>query len=272
MTELQDNDLDRARLARLERDLVDFVLWCGLVRAPEEVGVFREKRYARLVSLALPSASPAALLLAAKWLAVFCQIDDCIDVGGSRPGALFDAILNGGDFGGTPIECAVVAGARHVLSVAQHWSPRGEAALRRDLRELGEAFVVERRHARSGTLPTVDDYLALRRVTVGVAPFFSLLDSRASADAIRECALAVGLANDLATADRERARGDWSNLVLVWERMGARRVEALAVAREALCAAEARVEALGEPEALAWVRGHAVWARETARYRSEVGR
>lgn len=213
------------------------------------------------VRAAFPWANSEELARAGSWLRCFFRLDDYLEL---RPGAhesLFAAIESSDVSALDPLGQSIAAGTRSLIQI----SPESFLV---EVRRLATAYLFEQR-ARVGTWPdfSVADYLRLRVISSGIPSFFALLAVNAPRPVIDTAALAVGLCNDLATVERERAAGEPLNLVLLLEQRGYSEGDARRHTRDL----ERRLTQwlTDHPNgsvALQLVEGHRQWARHTSRY------
>jgi hypothetical protein len=261
-------------------------------------------RFAAMASRALPESDLATAVLFGQWIGWFATFDDQRDDGplGSDIARLnrryrdllatVDGTARGRDeiFAGLWRQTAVRVGPewcrRFRYGVRQHW--RGS--------------LIEAANRQSSRVPTPAEFVQLRRITNGAMVLllpeamlrvdvpWRLAQSSAWRGLVDACNDVVGWCNDLASVQRESARGDFHNLVLVIAHaLGISHASAAARVRERIArrmldmhlaarALPSTFDSLGLDRhtacdvsrvavtLLATPRGHLEWIRESSRY------
>ena len=260
----------------------------------------RGARIGRLPARAYPHGDRAWVQLAADWTTLFCLLDDHIERldGPAAVSAclteLATLLRDGGDPGQDPMKRACADLHARIATMA---TPTFRSRFDERVRELFEAFSREAAVRRAGAIPTLDAYLPMREVTVGI--HVELVIGELACDAelgptarrhpavialARMASSIVGWANDVFTYEKEIGRGEGTNLVAVLARaedLSLRDAVARAIAGHddevrAFIALSRDLQSPGpaEDEQLrrytsmlrCWVRGHLDWGRETGRY------
>jgi 5-epi-alpha-selinene synthase len=244
-------------------------------------------------------AAPERLQLAADWITLFCILDDHID-GAVTTMSLMEisdllsrllAAFHRGAVHDHPIDRAFADLGERLSAIAPaRWIRRFSGALD----NLFDGFLWEAINYRRGIVPSVDAYVAMREITIGLHPLFllgELVERIHLAEATREhpalgrlrslTSRCVAWANDLFTYRTEQERGQVHNLVLL---LAGSSCPEPAVRRVAeMHDADVR-SVLGEIAGLpsfgwadddvrryarmlqSWIRGHLDWAKDTGRY------
>ncbi|MFE4513570.1 pentalenene synthase [Kitasatospora sp. NPDC056783] len=228
---------DAARVADEEmRWLLDF----GLLRSPEAVRRHRNGGYTELGVRFHPAATGEGLDLAIEQQSWFFLFDDQFDgPRGDDPvqaQALVDAVR---DVLRHPAEqpdgrprAPIVAAFADVWARSRHgMSDRWRSRAERHWHQYLESYVAEARRRSRDEPPTEADYLPERRRSIGVQPTLDMAEraghyevpqrafTSAPVAAMRRLvADFVILDNDLVSLEKEEARGDPHNLVLVLRR------------------------------------------------------
>ncbi len=271
----------------------------GIVASERGASKLRASRIGWLAARAFPHASIAGLQVAADWTALFCLLDDrCETLSPLALSPVLASLLDAfrwGDAGDSadPFALAMASlGARMGALSTPAWTARFSDRLE----ALFAGFALEAAHRAAGVRPDFASYLDLREITVGLHPqfeLFELTDGVTLPEAVRAhpelaamraaSALAVGLANDIFTCERERMEGEVHNVVLVLmqrEELSLRdavtravalhdeRVRELVARSRALPSFGDRDDEVRRYAAMLcdWVRAHLDWARETGRY------
>ncbi len=271
----------------------------GIVTSERGASKLRASRIGWLVARAFPRANLEGLQIAADWTALFCLLDDRCEALSPFElspalAALLRAFRSGdADPGADPFALAMASLAARMSALS---TPAWTARFSDRLEALFVGFTWEATHRAAGARPDLASYLDLREITVGLHPQFELFEltdgvalpeallARPELAAMRSAsALAVGLANDIFTCEREMREGEVHNVVLVlMHREGLSLGEAVARAValhdervRSLVAMSSSLPSFGERDGDArryaamlcdWVRGHLDWARETGRY------
>lgn len=284
----------------------------GLVGSDAAARRFDDSDYGGFAARAYCTAAYEDLALCVEWMSWYALLDDQLSEGAyntarawyrALPG-LCTAVLHpeqDTDSQASPAVRALADMCRRTFSrTPSTWYERFAAHLLSTLRSLAAEATADRRL--HGDL-NVEQYLALRRATAGVPFYVDLIELAEHAEvpeavcrtpAFQELVAAttdlVCLHNDLYSLDKELARGNVLNLVLVLERvhgmardqaLGAvaaratQRVEQFCAARHRLRATLARmgvdgaaIEEIGRcvTGMQDWVNGNLEWCRYTPRY------
>lgn len=276
----------------------------GLARTDAHVEALHRARVGWLVGRAFPIADHlSALQVASDWTTLFCLIDNHIE--NIRGPALSHVYLTGllkvFRYGAAPLIADPFAHAfrdlrdRMIAIGVPSWIERfGE-----QLERLFKTFVDEAKYRVMDTVPDLKRYRKMREVSVGLYFGFrlgELTDGIELPNVAREhpvirnlesrAAYIVGLANDIYTVEKEIARGEVNNMVLVLMHEENIDFDAALEQAAALHDAETRefmsqvadLPVFGPPydvqvrryvEVLtSMISGHRSWAHETARYES----
>ncbi|MFJ4188483.1 terpene synthase family protein [Kitasatospora sp. NPDC089509] len=291
--------------------------WCtrhGLLSGPDPAERFRLARFGTLAARTHPEASQESLPVLADWFAWAFVLDDHLDTGAHVPGqagtpgvrrtsrllAEFAAIVEGhaAVHGHAPVRLQPMT--RALDDLWRRTSATMTAAVRhrtvRHLREYLDALAMESGQRRRGRIPTLPEYVALRRVTGGVREDLDFADHLAGRslpdglfehpwhlDLLAAAGDVVNWTNDLASWRKEQACGEVHNLVLVLaHHTGRPPEEAAALVRNRIAERRDRFEGLtGHPphpllarRATAlrqWADGFQAWLADTDRYRAPAG-
>jgi hydroxymethylglutaryl-CoA reductase len=271
----------------------------GVVRTERGASKLRASRIGWLSARAFPHARREGLQLVSDWTALFCLLDDrCESLSPFQLSPVLAALLDAfrSRDAGPRADAFAVAMASLGSRIEALSSPAFTARFADRLEALFVGFSWEATHRAAGVRPAFASYLDLREITVGLHPqfeLFELTDGVALPDEVRAhpdlaamraaSALAVGLANDIFTCERERLEGEVHNVVLVLmhrEGLSLREAIARAVALHdervrALAAMSRALPSFGDRDddvrryaamLCGWVRAHLDWARETGRY------
>ncbi|MGW1641559.1 terpene synthase family protein [Streptomyces lavendulae] len=250
----------------------------------------------RMAGYIAPSAAPGELELLACWGAFIVLVDDGFDRG-REPASPADvravleplvAVLDGA---GTTVSTPGVLALRDLcqrtlVGAVPGWAARLAAAYR----SFAEATVEEARWREAGHLPTLAEYVELRRRTITVAPLLLVAERLAAAwPALEElhdvCADVVAWTNDLIDAGTAEP-GQISLVDVLARERGLGRGEAAAQARTMIedrlddfDTAAARLTATGPRPGNArerveavrtFMAGSVAWQGESRRYRAEL--
>lgn len=204
----------------------------GLVRTPANVEALRDSQIGHLLARIFPAtADMVALQVAVDWTTLFCCLDDFLEQldaafvasylrgllrvfrDGAHP-ELVDPFAQGfGDLRERMLELRV-----------PNWIPRFSACVER----LFDAFIEEARYRTDGVVPGFAHHSKIRQITVGLYTGFLLGEltehiflppeviEHESVQALeRSASTIVGLANDIYTVEKELAKGEVNNTVLV---------------------------------------------------------
>jgi hypothetical protein len=278
----------------------------GLLERPGTQAAFAAARFANLMSRAHPAATAANLALATDWLTAIFALDDLLEAAlvaePERMRAGIEDLLvrlpadavAGTEAFGRPIATALADVWRRTRPrVTDEWRDRfvGHVA------EYLHGTIWESGNRARNALPTVAEYLAMRRHTAATEMFFDLiepvhaivlpagvLDDEDFQALRRHAGTAIGLFNDLISWRKEMAVGDLHNIVFVVgqdhgldpaEAIGAAVAEhdaqmaAFLTARDGLAqgkwAADWAVR-IAAADVGHWVRGNLDWSLESGRY------
>lgn len=279
----------------VERRSIAWARRFDLCATDGDYGRLARSRIGRLAAWAYPRAALAGLQIAADWTTLFCLLDDELEAAGLSVACaagyiarLSSAFRDGHADNGPSTRALVDLRARF----GQLGDEASAEAFAASLDEILAAFLWEQINRAHGLCPSLAAYRRMRVVTVGFGPHVALARHTAgvdlsgpspAGDAIREltrlAASAVGVTNDLFTFERERAKGDVHNLVVLLSReRGLTTAQARRAAVEQhnehvrdFLAIERSLPCDGEPQRCAallrsWVGGHLAWAHETGRY------
>jgi 5-epi-alpha-selinene synthase len=283
--------------------------WClrfGIVSEGKALAHLAKSKVGWLVARAFFQGAREPLQIASDWTHLFCLLDDraekftcTVELSGFLS-ALSESFESGhSTLPGEPFADALLDLRARMLAAS---SPSWLAGFGERLKEICEGFLWESLNVSRGLQPTVENYVAVRKFTVGLFPQFHLAALTDAIDlpsevyehpTIRRLMVAasncVGWTNDLCTYEKELEQGDRHNLVLVLMRQ-----EGLAVHEAARRAArmhdeevmtflrvERALPSFGRHDVAvsrfvgilrSWVRGHLEWAQETGRYRPSIER
>jgi 5-epi-alpha-selinene synthase len=279
----------------------------GLAAGESAAARLDAARIAWLVARAHPGGARRPLQIAADWTVLFCLLDDHLERLPS-PSAVADllarlasALCHGAAAPQAP--GGVEPGAEPLLRACADLharlqlaaTPAARARVEERVRLLFQAFVREAHGRAARRSPSLQDYLPMREVTVGIHVELALgeiVDGITLSEQARDQVARLGLdrraanlvawANDVYTVEKELRDGDPHNLVLVLaaEEPDLARALARAAAMHddeaaAFAALVADPALAAEPELTryvamlcAWVRGHLDWGHETGRYRA----
>jgi hypothetical protein len=298
----------------VQRSAVHWATRHGLLERPGAQRAFAGAKFANLMARAHPTAGIGELALATDWLTAIFALDDLLETGlvvePARMRAGSEALLTwlGGDAGGAdavreafgrPITAALADVWRRTLQRT------GAAWQTRFVQHVGEYLdgtVWESGNRAQGKLPSVAEYLTMRRHTAATEMFFDLIEPMHGVElpaavvadpgyeAVRRTAgTVIGLFNDLISWQKEMAVGDRHNIVFI---VGEERrlpphdavdaavaehdaqVAAFLAARDALTrgpwAADETV-ATDLADVGHWLRGNLDWSLESGRYAASLG-
>lgn len=288
--------------ASVHAETVAWARAMGLARDDQHVQALHKAKVGWLVARAFPVAGQmAALQIAADWITLFCLIDTHIEsIHGQALSLVYlKGLLNVFRDGAPPLIVDPYANAlrdlreRMIAVNVPTWVTRfGE-----QLERLFGAYVDEAKYRQIAVVPEVAQYRKMREVSSGLYFGFrlgELTDNITLPPAVREhptvrsleskASLIVGLANDIYTVEKELAKGEVNNMVLVLmheERISleaammravevhdAETREFIALARHLpSISPEVDVQLQRYVDVLSsMISGHRTWAIETARY------
>lgn len=284
----------------VEDENLDWLRRFGLV--PGEAGAVRARRamFGSLAARAYPTAEPEGLAVAAAWASWLFLRDDVCDTGGdqavdmrrrdeSQLRVLSGYAVPARD---NPFETSLAdLRTRMVALGGASWMSRFVG----NVQDYFEACAWEAENRARGVVPDLDTYVHMRDLTGAVRTCFDIYElvdggplpvEVRNAPAVRSI-MTLGnrmicWSNDIFSADKERAQGDFHNLVLILERSCGRAEDAVGVAAgmhdalvDELAADEARLEPIADRLPAAgpllgavklWVRANLDWSVETGRY------
>lgn len=226
-----------------ERGAAQWASRWGLVAGADEARRLARMGQGRMAGFVAPGATATELQLLACWGAFIALVDDGFDQG-PEPASPAEAkaaltplvaVTSGAGPGTAPRTPAVAAlqdlWGRTAAGTAPRWRERFAAAYA----SFAEATCEEARWRESGFVPSLTEYVRLRRRTITVLPLLLVaerfLPEYPQADVLRDiCADVIAWTNDLADAATERAGQVGLVDVLARER-ACDRGEAAAIAR-----------------------------------------
>jgi Terpene synthase family 2, C-terminal metal binding len=294
----------------------------GLLEGPLARAAFASAKFANLMARAHPEASLADLGLATAWLTAIFEFDDRLErqlveqpVRTRRAVDELWAWLSGGDnLSGDNLseqtrealseQTREALGRPFCRALADVWRrtvPRVTAGWReRFVNHFADylgGIVWESANRASGKLPTVAEYLRMRRHSAATEMFFDLIEPMHGIElpgallrdarylAVRETGgTAIGLFNDLISWRKEAVVGDLHNIIFIvqHERRSSladavgyavaehdAQVAAFLAARDELAAGAWGADpavALGVADIAHWIRGNLDWSLESGRY------
>ncbi|MFJ8228494.1 pentalenene synthase [Streptomyces sp. NPDC094448] len=212
----------------------------GLLNDEQAVRKHEEARYAELAARFYPDATGADLDLGVDLMSWFFVFDDLFDgPEGEDPAAaqaLVDSTMEALRLPVRSSDAPVVRAfsdlwRRSREGMSAQWRRRAAEHWRAYL----QGYVTEAAHRQRGVMPTVEEHLRLRRETIGVHPTVDLAErigrfevpgrihTAPWATEMRAIAAEVDtIHNDLCSVEKEEARGEMHNLLLILERRGHR--------------------------------------------------
>ncbi|MFB8171438.1 prenyltransferase/squalene oxidase repeat-containing protein [Kitasatospora purpeofusca] len=279
-----------------ESGALEWAVRWGLVEGETGTRRLASCAQGRMAGHIAPSASPGELELLACWGAFIVLVDDGFDRGrepasSANVRAVLEPLVAVLDGAGTTVSTPEVLALRDLrqrtlVGAVPGWAARLAAAYR----SFAEATVEEARWRESGYLPTLAEYLELRRRTITVAPLLLVAERLAAAwPALEElhdvCADVVAWTNDLIDAGSQEP-GQISLVDVLARERGLGRGEAAAQARAmiedrlddfdtaAARLADAELWPGTDRERVEAVRtfmaGSVAWQGESRRYRAEL--
>jgi hypothetical protein len=277
------------------------LLWLerlGLLRDPQARELARRAMFGSLAARAYPSASREGLAIAAAWATWLFLRDDICDARGDRPGDLSRRnaaqldVLSGQAAAADPFDAALADLRRRMIALG------GSAWMSRflgNVQDYFDACAWEASNRARGVVPALDTYIQMRDLTGAVRTCFDIyelveggpLPVEVRAAPVVRTIMTIGnrmicWSNDIFSAAKEHAHGDFHNLVLILERTGAGRAQAIGAAREMhdalvddLALNEQRLATMPDLMSAAapviaatklWVRANLDWSIETGRY------
>lgn len=281
------------------------VMWAqamGLARTPAHIETLRDSRVGHFVARVFPeTADMVALQLAVDWTTLFCCLDDRLEQ--IHGAVLCAAYLRGllgvfRDGAQPPLIDPLSHGFRdlreRMLDLrVPNWIPRFSACIER----LFNAFIDEAKYRTFGLVPAFASHSKIRQITVGLYTGFLLgeltegivlpqdvLEHEAVRALERGASTIVGLANDIFTVEKEIAKGEVNNTVLVlmhedglsFEDALARTIQLHNIEMREFSRLAEDLPSFDEPTdrqlrryvevLIAFISGHDEWARQTGRY------
>jgi 5-epi-alpha-selinene synthase len=278
----------------------------GLVRHPAGADRAAAARFGWLAARAYPWSSPEGLQLASDWATWLFMRDDLCDEGGLRADpmamrrhcdAMIRILLEGPTVsGGSDPHATALADLRARIMRLGGYERLGRFV--GPMVDYFEACVWEAENRAAVAVPTIPEYIAMRRHTGGVMTCLAIADvidgirpSLADQQDPRVRRLieiandAICWSNDIFSAEKEMFQGDVHNLVLVVKHARdcdlETAIEYVAHMHDAIIREFELVEAGLDPDpplrrfvtALAtWVRANLDWSIESGRYRAPMAR
>jgi avermitilol synthase len=212
------------------------IMWAkamGIVRTEQHVERLRSSLIGHLVARVFPESTDlTALQLAVDWTTLFCCLDDRLEQihGAVLSAAYLRGLLRVFRDGETPRLIDPIANGfrdlreRMLELRVPNWIPRFSARIER----LFNAFIDEAKFRTMNVVPEFASHRKIRQITVGLYTGFILgeltdgitlppevLEHEAVQALEKAASNIVGLANDIFTVERERAKGEVNNMVLV---------------------------------------------------------
>ncbi|MBZ5714801.1 terpene synthase family protein [Nannocystis pusilla] len=205
----------------------------GLARNPAHIEALRDSQVGHLLARIFPAtADMIALQVAVDWTTLFCCLDDRLEqIHGAALVAAYLRSLLGVFRDGAhpqlidPFSQGFSDLRERMLDLrVPNWIPRFSACVER----LFDAFVDEARYRAAGVVPAFASHSKIRQITVGLHTGFLLseltehiflppdvLEHESVRALERSASTIVGLANDIYTVEKEMAKGEVNNTVLV---------------------------------------------------------
>jgi 5-epi-alpha-selinene synthase len=287
--------------AEVQAASLQWALRIGLLSTDDDASRVARAKIGYLPARVFHDAPAERLQLAADWTTLFCILDDHIDGAVATMGLMeisdllsrLLAAFHRGAVHDHPIDYAFADLGERLTAIAPaRWIRRFSGALD----HLFDGFLWEAINYRRRIKPSIDAYVAMREITIGLHPLFLLgeiVERIHLADATREhpalgrlrslTSRCVAWANDLFTYRTEQERGQVHNLVLLLGDSSRLTLEPAVWRVAELHDADVR-SVLGEIAGLpsfgraddevrryvtmlqSWIRGHLDWARDTGRY------
>jgi hypothetical protein len=285
----------------------------GLLERPRAQAAFAGAKFANLMARAHPAAGPADLGLATAWLTAIFALDDLLETGlvadPKRMLGGVEALLawlrapdapaspTVRDVLGRPISVALTDVWRRT---APRISPAWHERFVEHIREYLNGTIWESGNRAKGRLPTVAEYVRMRRHSAATEMFFDLIEPMHGIElpdavlrdpdylAARHTAgTAIGLFNDLISWRKEVAVGDLHNIVFIVREE--RQLSLADAVHAAVAEHDAQVAAFvaacdgieqgpwgadpmvvtGVADLAHWLRGNLDWSLESGRYAAE---
>ncbi|WAS99026.1 terpene synthase family protein [Nannocystis punicea] len=205
----------------------------GFARSQEHIDALRDSRIGHLLARIFPAtADMVALQVAVDWTTLFCCLDDRLEQmnGAAQVASYLRSLLGVFRDGAHPQLIDPFAQAfgdlreRMLELRVPNWIPRFSACVER----LFNAFVDEAKYRAAGVVPAFASHSKIRQITVGLYTGFLLgeltehiflppdvLEHEAVQALEVSASTIVGLANDIYTVEKEIAKGEVNNTVLV---------------------------------------------------------
>ena len=246
--------------------------------------------------------SQEVLQLTCDWTTLFCCLDDYLenftDINELKAylKELFDVYNGSKDASSiTPFTIGMANIGRRIKELAPHLAAEFTARLT----ALFSAFMSEARYRITGSTPELEEYLAIREVTVGLRTGFILglaiqnidlpleiLEDDTIKAIERSTCIIVGLENDICTAEKELRNGEVNNAVIIFMQTRLSFEDAVAkvngLRNENIAELERLIEEFShnphyEPEVqskvmnyvemvTAYIQSHNTWSERTGRY------
>ncbi len=275
-----------------------------LIQSPQALERFTASKFGYLTARAFPRAPFTPLTIVADWNVWLFLLDDHSDESGfGRDPARMQAVLGGllgilYDESPAAHEGPLASALRDLWDrLRAHSTPVWQARFIRTVEDYFTSCVAEATNRAAERIPSVEDYIALRRQTGALLTNIDMIDLTERIglpEEIRTGPIVTELTaqandivcwtNDIVSLRKEMARGDVHNLVLVLRhehgdslqdavnvaaRMVRERTEAFEELERARPRWDAAIETdLEKYEAVlrAWIRGNFDWGRDSGRY------
>lgn len=217
----------------LHERTVEWAMAMGFARSDKHIEALRDSRIGHLLARIFPAtADMVALQVAVDWTTLFCCLDDRLEQirGAMLVAAYLRTLLGVFRDGARPQLIDPFAQAfgdlreRMLELRVPNWIPRFSACVER----LFHAFVDEAKYRAAGVVPAFASHNKIRQITVGLYTGFLLgeltehiflppdvLEHESVRSLERSASTIVGFANDIYTVEKERAKGEVNNTVLV---------------------------------------------------------
>ncbi|WP_434414897.1 terpene synthase family protein [Nannocystis pusilla] len=218
---------------KIHERTVEWAQAMGFARSQKHIDALRESRIGHLLARTFPAtADMVALQVAVDWTTLFCCLDDRLEQihGAVLVAAYLRTLLGVFRDGARPQLVDPIAQAfgdlreRMLELRVPNWIPRFSACVER----LFKAFVDEAKYRAAGVVPAFASHNKIRQITVGLHTGFLLgeltehiflppdvLEHESVRALERTASTIVGFANDIYTVEKERAKGEVNNTVLV---------------------------------------------------------
>ncbi|WP_177325838.1 terpene synthase family protein [Nannocystis exedens] len=218
---------------QIHENTVEWAQAMGFARSQKHIDALRDSRVGHLLARIFPAtADMVALQVAVDWTTLFCCLDDRLEQihGAVLVAAYLRTLLGVFRDGAHPQLIDPFAQAfgdlreRMLELRVPNWIPRFSSCVER----LFQAFVDEAKYRAAGVVPAFASHSRIRQITVGLYTGFLLgeltehiflppdvLEHESVRALERSASTIVGLANDIYTVEKERAKGEVNNTVLV---------------------------------------------------------